>query len=371
MVGGSAAGFMTAGMLAEAGKDVEVFERTNGRGSSARTLIVTGRAQELFGDEIAGATLNEINRFELFANGCVATVELDRPDLIVERAEVIRRYAQKAESAGARIHYGRRFKSLQRGDEIDVSFVDKEGEPGSINTQVLVGADGVNSRVARAAGWPVQPTVFLVQAIVQMPDDVAVDTSRVWFVPGDTPYFYWLVPESPHQAALGVIGEDGPEMRKRLDVFLKDKGFKVLGYQGAVIPAYQRWIPVHERVGNGDVYLVGDAAGQVKVSTVGGLVTGLRGAQGVAHAILEGRQNGHLSSLRRELDLHRVIRKAIHGFSQEDYTHILNLLNEPAKRSLAANDRDDASRILWSLLRSRPQLLLRGIRALLTRHSDH
>ena len=47
------------------------------------------------------------------------------------------------------------------------------------------------------------------------------------------------------------------------------------------------------RVGAGNVYLVGDAAGQVKVSTVGGTVTGLRGAQAVALAILGQRARPH------------------------------------------------------------------------------
>ena len=36
------------------------------------------------------------------------------------------------------------------------------------------------------------------------------------------------------------------------------------------------------------MYLGGDAAGHVKVSTVGGVVTGFRGALGVVEAILNG-----------------------------------------------------------------------------------
>ena len=39
-----------------------------------------------------------------------------------------------------------------------------------------------------------------------------------------------------------------------------------LEWQGAQIPVYRKWIPVKRRVGNGDVYLVGDAAAQVKVT---------------------------------------------------------------------------------------------------------
>jgi hypothetical protein len=61
--------------------------------------------------------------------------------------------------------------------------------------------------VARAAGWAPLETVSLAQAIVPLPKDMAPDTVRVWFVPQDTPYFYWLIPESSTRGALGVIGE--------------------------------------------------------------------------------------------------------------------------------------------------------------------
>ena len=148
----------------------------------------------------------------------------------------------------------------------------------------MVGADGATSRVARRAGWPPIETVPLVQAIVRFPKDYPPDTTRVWFVPDDTPYFYWLIPESPERAALGIIGE-GHETARCLARFLEKKQMKPLEWQGARIPVYRRWVPVKRRVGKGEVYLVGDAAAQVKVTSVGGIVTGFRGALGVAHSI--------------------------------------------------------------------------------------
>jgi len=368
VVGGSAAGLLTAGILARAGRAVEVFERATRPDPIRRTLIVTDALRPLLGSAADEATVNEINRFELFADGRVATIELERPDLIVERARVVTALADSARAAGACISYGTRFLGLQGSNYgVGLALRPNGGEPRAIVSDVVVGADGANSKVARAAGWPPQPTVPLVQAIVEMPTGMAADTSRVWFRPDDTPYFYWLVPESDSRGALGVIGEDGATTRRRLDRFLEEHGFKALGYQGAVIPAYERWIPVREKVGSGEVYLVGDAAGQVKVSTVGGLVTGLKGAAAVADAILDGGSDRALTRLRRELNLHLLIRRAMHDFDQDDYCFVLDQLNDAAKRSLGTHDRDDASKILWSLLRNRPQLLLRGIRSLLLR----
>jgi flavin-dependent dehydrogenase len=235
-----------------------------------------------------------------------------------------------------------------------------------VNVNILVGADGAVSRVARAAGWPVQPTVPLMQAIVRLPDGMPPDTTRVWFIPDDTPYFYWLIPDSPARGVVGLIGEDGPDTRKALEGFLERQHLEPLEYQAARIPLYSKWTPVRRHLPGGDVYLVGDAAGHVKVTTVGGIVTGLRGASGVAEAILAGRSGSSLRALRRELDLHLLIRKAIHNFSQARYSHLVDLLNARTRRDLEAHTRDEPADVLWRLCLHQPRLLLLGLRAFLT-----
>jgi len=70
-----------------------------------------------------------------------------------------------------------------------------------------------------------------------------------------------------------------------------------LEWQGARIPVYRGWVPVRRQIGNGEVYLVGDAAAQVKVSTVGGIVTGFRGALGVSQALLQNGRSRELTGL--------------------------------------------------------------------------
>ena len=231
--------------------------------------------------------------------------------------------------------------------------------------RTVVGADGAVSRVAQAAGWPKPRTVPLLQAIVDLPNGMAPDTVRVWFIPEDTPYFYWLIPHSATQGVVGLIGENGSETRSVLERFLERHHLKPRGFQGARIPIYTGWIPVRRQLRGGDVYLVGDAAGHVKVTTVGGIVTGLRGALGVAEAILNGGPGRRLRALRRELDLHLLIRKVIHNSTQAHYSHLVDLLNARAHKDLAAHTRDEPSRVLWRLCLHQPRLLLFGLRAFL------
>ena len=200
--------------------------------------------------------------------------------------------------------------------------------------------------------------------------DCPTDTVRVWFVPDDTPYFYWLIPESEERGALGLIAEDGRDAARRLARFLEKRRMEPIAWQGARIPAYRRWIPVRRRVGRGDVYLVGDAAAQVKVTTIGGVITGFRGARGVAEAILNGGRSAELRALRRELGTHWLIRRALHHFQQVDYSRLVDLLDASARESLGEITRDDAVRLLWSVARRQPRLLLLGLRGLLLGHRE-
>jgi flavin-dependent dehydrogenase len=371
VVGGSAAGLFASLLLARRGVAVRIFERIESLEPEARTLIVTERMRGLLGAAAGSSIVNEIRRFELFTDGRTASVDLKHPDLIVERRSLIKTLADEAQRAGAKLELGRRFHALHANGKGIVVEVERcaGGAREEVCTRTVIGSDGAASRVARAAGWPALETVPLVQAIVPLPNDMSPNTVRVWFVPQDTPYFYWLIPESPTRGALGVIGESGADTRRCLEQFLEKRGFDPIEFQGARIPAYSRWIPVRRRVGSGSVYLVGDAAGQVKVSTVGGIVTGFRGALGVAQAILNGGSSSELRTLRRELDLHLLLRRTLHDFQQCDYSRLVDLLNDSAKQPLSDYTRDEAWKIVWRLCLKQPRLLLLGLRGLLMRRS--
>jgi len=362
VVGGSAAGLYTASCVAQGGRAVRVLESKPTLDPPQRTLIVTDH----FRRQVNGAAsvINEIRRFELFTNGRSATVALQRPDLIIERSRLIRALAQEAQQAGAQFDYDTRFLGLSpnaRGLHVQV---DRAGRREEIYAESVVGADGAASRVAKASGWPPVETVPLVQALVKLPKDCPADTTRVWFIPDDTPYFYWLIPESAERGALGVIGEHGRDTKRAFDRFLDKKGFEPLEWQGARIPVYRGWVNVKRTVGNSDVYLVGDAAAQVKVSTVGGIVTGFRGARGVADSILR-KGRSELRALRRELGTHWLVRRALHHFQQDDYCRLVDMLNDSAKESLSEINRDESTRLLWNVVRRQPKLALLGLRGLL------
>lgn len=365
VVGGSAAGLFTAAKVAQGGRRVCVLESKPSFEPASRTLIVTDHFRGQLGAAAVASIVNEIRRFELFTDGRSAQVALAKPDLIIERSRLIPALAQEAQQSGARLDFDTRFLGLApNGNGLRVQ-VESGGHRDELHASSVVGADGATSRVARVSGWPPVETVPLMQAIIRLPKDCPPDTTRVWFVPDDTPYFYWLVPESAERGALGIIGEDGRDTKRCIERFLQKKNMEPLEWQGARIPVYKKWVPVRKRVGNGEVFLVGDAAAQVKVSTVGGIVTGFRGALGVAQAILQNRNSRELSALRRELGTHWLIRRTLHHFQQKDYSHLVDLLNSAARKSLGEINRDESTRLLWEIVRRQPRLVLLGLRGLL------
>ena len=170
VIGGSASGFFTASLLARAGCSVEVLERSEQLDHTPRTLIVTSHMRTLLGEVGERAIVNEIRKFELFTDGRTAQVPLDRPDLIIERSRIDSRPCR----AGAK-DMAQRFRSAtgsRRCKAMEMvcawaSNASQSGRPEELHADIVVGADGALSRVAQAAGWPRQPTVPLVQAIVR------------------------------------------------------------------------------------------------------------------------------------------------------------------------------------------------------------
>lgn len=360
IIGGSAAGLFAGYLLAREGKRVRLFDANDVLNVDSRTLITTRRLTEALGFFPEGAVVNRIDRIDLYSPRRSVSIPLVEPDLVVERAAVVRLLARKAIDAGVEIRGGCKLIDLQPGDRsLNLTIRDTHRErTEQIKTRTLIGADGMASRVAKIVARNDYETTPLLQAIVELPRGARPGTTGVWFEPADTPYFYWLIPHSETYAVVGFIADEGKTARSKLDRFLSRIGLKAVDMQSARIPSYRYSTQAWRRVVGGDVYLIGDAAGHVKVTTVGGLVTGLRGARAAANAILRGTDySKELRPLRRELSLHLMIRSVLNGFRGADYDRLLGLLNEKTVHLLGRYDRDQAASILCRVVLAQPRFL--------------
>ncbi len=365
IVGASTAGLYAAGLLASAGRQVQVLERAPALDPTPRSLIATARIQPFL--DVAGAAeskVAEVSDYELFAGSASADVPLALNDIVVERARLLQDLAAWARAGGAEIIFGTRVERLEpRGDKI---VCHQQGGP-PIVASAVVGADGVSSAVAKSAGWQDVSNAPLVQAIVDWPKDVPSSTSQVWFRPTETTYFFWLIPDGEGRGAVGVIGNAGNATRRSLDQFLDERGLTPLEYQAARVALYRPRRKLHKKLDRSPVWLVGDAAGHVKVSTVGGLVTGFRGAEAVASSLTGASPRKQLGELRRELGTHLFVRRMLDRFGAEDYARLLGLLDAATSKRVGMPTRDEGVKVLVSALRARPSIALLVARALLSR----
>lgn len=367
VVGASCAGLVTARDAARAGLRVLVLDSRPSFDAPARTWIVTPRLERLLDCDFESSVVHRTGVMDMQVNGSRVRVELERPDLVVERSELRRVLAREATGAGARIELGHRVLRLdtQRTPLKLVTGGNGNGVPSVVDTRHVVGADGVRSVVADAIGAGPQAAVPIVQARVALPEGYDPDVTRVWFHRGRTRFFYWLIPESRETGAAGLIAESPTTARRLLEDFLREERLEVLEYQGAMIPLHRLGRRLEARAVGGRVLLVGDAASHVKVTTVGGVVSGIRGAHAAARALARGTSYGtELRGLRTELAVHDLVRWLMDRFEDRHYDRLLALLEGGRLRDLLGrHDRDSIAPMALTLLGAEPRLVALALRA--------
>jgi digeranylgeranylglycerophospholipid reductase len=361
VIGASVAGLFAAQQLAHAKVPVHLYERTDPPAMRARTLIVTPQLHRALGFSVDAATVNTVHTLELHSKHRSVAIALREPDLIVERTALMRMLAARAHAAGVRLAYGHEFADLDADGDLASVVVRRRGSDRTerVAARAVLAGDGVRSHVARRVGAPPQPTVTVLQARVSVPRAADPGVGKVWFLPNDTPYFYWLCPESRHTAAVGIVDDKPRHARAKLDRFLAGQGLQPLEYQSALIPLYTPRASLSHRVGGTDVLFVGDAAGHVKTTTVGGTVTGVRGAYAAASAIA--RRTDYARELRtveRELRLHWRIRSLMNRFRDAEYDILLQVFAGRVGRLLEIHNRDSLEQVFWWMLAMQPRLPL-------------
>jgi flavin-dependent dehydrogenase len=368
VVGASGAGLRTAELLAERGMRVLILERRAALDRIDRTWIVTPHLQRVLGFQPHEAILHRTGTMRLFAGRSSRDVHLQSPDLVVERARLLPLLAQRATQAGAELALNLATAGIELvpGGFRVLARRTTGGSPVVLHARHLVGADGARSAVGQRFQARPQQVVPIVQARVQLPNGYDPDVTAVWFDRQRTRFFYWLIPESNTTGALGLIAEQSDHARDLLDGFMAEHGFTPLKYQGAMIPLHQPFRRIDWELAGHRVLLVGDAAAHVKVTTVGGLVSGLWGARAAANALCDNTPySRELRSLHAELHIHDLMRWVFDRFAQSDYEQMLGLLSQGLQTILARNNRDTVARSKWSLLAAQPRIVALAARVVL------
>ena len=366
IIGASSSGLFAAEKLALAGKKVGVFEREKVLNPSRRTYIITPYLTDILDNIPEDLILNRVSTMAVETSQAVVDIRLKQTDLIIERNQMINVLADRALAAGAEIHFGYRFLEFKQiENETGLVLVNPSGEEVQIDAKTIIGADGAFSQVAKAASINPPTQVPLMQAEIAMPDGWDPNVTKVWFDIDETRYFYWLIPESEKQAVVGLIANERTDAREVLDRFLQKYDFEPLAYQAGQAAMHTPGLKPWGKVGNLPILLIGDAAGQVKVTTVGGSVTGFWGAQAAVDAILNDKSYAEeLRPLKRELDLHWFIRLLLERLDNRGYDYLVNSINPGIQNFLGKHTRDEMAGEFWKMVFIQPRFIPLGLRLL-------
>lgn len=352
IIGAGPAGSYAAYLLARAGQEVTIYEEHKCIGEPVQcTGIVTSSIREHIGIR-ESIILNEIQKARVIAkNDDSVEFRFSEPNLILDRARFDKFMALKAIESGAYMMTEHKF-IYASNDEIGLKTPE-----GWVTARYshLIGADGPGSHVARSTGLFENRRFWTgIQARVNLENDNCIE-----FYP-DIAKFAWVVPESKRIARIGLLATG--KTRECMDAFMRDRiGYgldskDILDIQAGVVPIYDRKISTQKN----RVYLLGDAAAQVKATTGGGIVPGLIAAECLADSILNAKD--YEKEWRRRLGfglwLHRSVRDVLDRFSPDDYESLINLCNtKKAKAILESNDRDKLPSFFFKLMLAQPRLL--------------
>ncbi len=281
IVGAGAVGLYLAYKLASDGIDVTIYDgKRNIRDrSDTASGILSKRGLERFKIDYSAALLNELDGVVIHVNRKTMKVKAAEPRAVVlDRGIFAEILMGMAEDAGAEVLLGKRLGK----EKIAEMIMDNES--------VLVGADGAVSAVASAAGFDgIREYVLTYKAVFDGMSIEDCGSAELFFSKSFAHRFFgWTVPYSGSALEIGLGISDSAKTSSKtafsrfINEEVKDKiGMaRPIGEHASMIPISRRKKTVKE-----NVVLVGDAAGQTKSTTGGGLIFGMACADIAAKSI--------------------------------------------------------------------------------------
>ncbi len=352
VVGGGPAGAVAARAAAQAGARVLVLERAPRRPPRC-TGLVGPRLLDLLSVPPT-VVLCGIQTLRVHAPGG-HTVEFSAPQprgYVLDRSAFDRWLLERAADAGAEVRTpvgarGRTGRMLRT-------------TRGPVGFEVLIGADGAMSAVRRWAELPPPAEILVgVQATVSAatldPGAVEVHLGHA-VAPGG---FAWVVPTGEGEARVGLLTAARRDARTLLSGFLASHfpDSQERGCESGLVPIG----PAPRTVKEGTL-LVGDAAGQVKPLSGGGLLFSAVAARIAGEVAAQNAHNPSSYETRWRKDIGDEIgfglraRRAFLGLTDDQLDRVVACLDRPSIRRLVAAEGDiDAPSRLARACVTRPE----------------
>ena len=348
IIGAGPSGCYAAYLLAKGGKEVQIFEEHKKIGEPIQcTGLVTQSINNIIKIK-KNIVLNRIDQVKIFSKNNELELKLKDKNLIIDRKKFDNYLADLAIKEGTKIFLNYKYVSNQN-NQLKIKY-NNEKEI-AIKTDYLIGADGPLSQVAKVNNLKTTTRLMTgIQAVVKLKNE-----NHIEFYP-NIEAFAWVVPENQETCRIGIASYNNP--KEEFQKFLKTKGIEkkhIQEMQGGLIPIYNPKLKTR----NNNTYLLGDAATQVKATTGGGIIQGLKAAQALADSIINNKnyEKEWKKEINKDLLLHLRMRKIMDKFKEKDWDFLISLFKkEKTKKIIESFDRDYPSKFMVKLALSEPRL---------------
>lgn len=380
VVGGGPTGSTVARELAADGHDVLQVEEHDEIGQPVQCGgLLTPKLVELIPGDISHLFKTHLSRARIFSpdGSCLKLDAGETRSIASDRAGIDQHLSELAREAGAELKLGTKVTDANytsEGVRVETKSPDARGQ---LKARTIVGADGAQSRIAK---WfdLFEPKQYISLHGAEMTGLSGLDENGVemWLGEDRAPgFFTYIIPTGPNRGKVEAGVWNAPHPAKHYFERMFEDPISAHHLQDGetefTISATIPFGPADETVRD-RIALVGDAAGQAKPTTGGGIYTGLVCAEILAEELSQALDEDDLSQERlqayhdrwsstigRELKIGMRLR---HAFLQLDDAAIDDIWQRLTKPEITAilnehGDIDYPSKLAFRLLKAEPGLI--------------
>ncbi|GAH45488.1 unnamed protein product, partial [marine sediment metagenome] len=257
---------------------------------------------------------------------------------------------------------GEKYKSFEYRIDNKKKYLLIETSKRNISTKMLIGCDGPLSLVGKQLKVK-NDIIYASQIRIKAKFDE--HEAAMYFNPQWKQLFGWIVPEGNRIYRIGIASANN--VKKCFKSFLNELNVNInnkIDQQGGIIP-----YGVMNKLAFDNILLLGDAGGQVKATTGGGIIMLLTAAKYASNCVKLCIINGNYSkrfikkhyekpcsqTIGRELKLHFIIRLMLENFRSKDFDKFFKIIKENKIENLITfyGDMDFPKALVLKLLRNR------------------
>ncbi|MFC1846739.1 geranylgeranyl reductase family protein [Chloroflexota bacterium] len=338
IAGGGPIGSHIALRLAEAGYDVLVLEKREAIGGRVCCAGILGQECITSYNIDSSLIMRQANSAKIFSPSgrLIHLWRQQNQASIVDRAAFDLFMADRAITAGAEYIFNCNAKDIEVKKDSIIVRATEDGIKQEYEARALVIANGFGSKLVENVGLG-KSGDFVIGAQAEV-ETTAAEEVEVYMGRGIAPgFFAWLLPTTPKKALAGLLSRKNPKgyLNKLLstlktDIKITDDNVEI-DCRGISIK------PLHKTYSR-RLIVAGDAAGQVKPTTGGGIYFGLLAADAAVASLKQALQSDNLSAgsladyqrqwqkqLSRELKIDYWARKIFERLSDKQIDRIFDI----------------------------------------------